>query len=185
MNYKQTIIVILVYFFFPAFVVWGAEYQPLVGIPGVGDASNFDQYIDALYALSISLAALIAVVKIILAGAKYMLSDLVGDKSSAKDDIRNALIGLLIVIGAVVILNTVNSDLTTLNVLNNATRAVVDGVNRNVVAMQAHCDDLEAIGADKRCQPVSCNNLTFWNKYEQIVTPVSYTHLTLPTNREV
>jgi len=171
MNYKQTIIVILVYFFFPAFVVWGAEYQPLVGIPGVGDASNFDQYIDALYALSISLAALIAVVKIILAGAKYMLSDQPGDKSSAKDDIRNALIGLLIVIGAVVILNTVNSDLTTLNVLNNATRAVVDDVNRNVVAMQAHCDDLEAIGADKRCQPVPCNNLTFWNKYEQIVTP--------------
>ncbi len=91
-------------------------FVPLVGIPGVDNASSFGSYVNALYALAISLAALIAVIKIIIAGAKYMLSDIVSSKSAAKDDIKNSLIGLLIIIGAVVILNTINTDLTNTNI---------------------------------------------------------------------
>ncbi len=91
-------------------------FVPLVGVPGVDNATSFGSYVNALYALAISLAALIAVIKIIIAGAKYMLSDIVSSKSAAKDDIRNSLIGLLIIIGAVVILNTINSDLTNTNI---------------------------------------------------------------------
>jgi hypothetical protein len=89
-------------------------FQPLVGIPGVTDASNqgFGDYINALYRLSISLAALLAVIKIVAAGAKYMLSDIVTSKESAKDDIRGALVGLLIILGAFIILNTINTDIT-------------------------------------------------------------------------
>lgn len=110
------------------FVVWllpvlvgAAEpippFQPLVGIPGVDADSvvkdgGFGEYINALYRLSISIAALLAVVKIVAAGAKYMLSDIVTHKEDAKKDIEGALIGLLVIIGAVIILNTVNTDIT-------------------------------------------------------------------------
>jgi Type IV secretion system pilin len=102
----------------------GEGFTPLVGIPGLEDTDSFDGYVDALYALAISIAALVAVVKIVLAGAKYMMDDIVTHKSEAKQDIKNALIGLLIIIGAVIILNTINSDLTNLSI--NTERAFTD-----------------------------------------------------------
>jgi hypothetical protein len=92
-------------------------FTPLVSIPGLQNATDLNAYINALYSLSISIAALIAVVKIVLAGAKYMLDDLVSGKQQAKTDIWNALIGLLIIIGAWLILNTINSDLTNPSIL--------------------------------------------------------------------
>jgi hypothetical protein len=94
--------------------VYAADFLPLVGIPGVTNAGNagFGDYINALYRLSISLAALLAVIKIVAAGAKYMLSDIVTNKESAKADIRGALLGLLIILGAFIILNTINTDIT-------------------------------------------------------------------------
>ena len=93
-------------------------FIPLVGIPGVDPNDPvLGTYINAIYRLSISLAALLAVIKIVAAGASYMLSDIVTNKSKAKDDIRGALIGLLIVISAVLILTTVNSDLTKTDLL--------------------------------------------------------------------
>lgn len=94
-------------------VVTLAQFRTLVGIPGLADPStDFNTYINILYALSISVAALLAVIKIIIAGVKYMLSDLVSSKEEAKSDIQGALIGLLIVVSAVLILNVINPQLT-------------------------------------------------------------------------
>ena len=94
-------------------VVSLAQFEPLVGIPGLNDPStDINSYINILYALSISIAALLAVIKIIVAGVKYMLSDVVTSKSEAKSDIQGALIGLLVVISAVLILNVINPQLT-------------------------------------------------------------------------
>ncbi len=103
-------------------VAWaGIPYQPLVGIPGVDNAaSNFNQYINQLYFVSISIAALLAVIKIIIGGVKWMLTDVVTQKSDAKNDIRSALLGLLLIIAAVLILGTINPQLTNLSVLQDA-----------------------------------------------------------------
>lgn len=88
----------------------------LVGVPGLdGENANFDTYINSLYALFIGVAALLAVVKIIIAGVKYMFSDVVPQKSQAKQDIKGALIGLVVVLSAVLILNVINPDLTGFN----------------------------------------------------------------------
>jgi hypothetical protein len=98
-------------------VVFGADFQPLIGIPGFGDdytSGDFNRYINTLYALSISIAALLAVIKIVVAGVKWMLSDVVTSKQDAKKDIQGALIGLLIVISAVLILTVINPALTKL-----------------------------------------------------------------------
>jgi hypothetical protein len=94
-------------------VVTLAQFEPLVGIPGITDPNaDFNDYINTLYAISISVAGLVAVIKIIIAGVKWMLSDLVSSKQEAKSDIQGALIGLLIIISAVLILEVINPQLT-------------------------------------------------------------------------
>jgi hypothetical protein len=88
----------------------GKVYSPLVNIPGNG-ANGFEQYISFLYGASISVAALLAVVKIIIAGAKYMMSDVITNKGEALADIQGAILGLLLILGAVIILEFINPQL--------------------------------------------------------------------------
>ncbi|MCA9358598.1 hypothetical protein KC926_00125 [Candidatus Kaiserbacteria bacterium] len=94
----------------PTFVF--AEYKPLVGIPGVTNVNtDFNSYINALYALSISIAALLAVIKIVIAGVKWMTTDIITTKGEAKKDIQGALLGLLVVLAAVLIITVINPDI--------------------------------------------------------------------------
>ena len=97
------------------------DFVPLVGIPGIDTNSlSTTEYINALYILAMSVAAFIAVVKLIIAGLKYIMSDVVTNKESAKKDIKNSILGLLIVFGAVLILETINPQLKRLDFLRNA-----------------------------------------------------------------
>lgn len=116
-------ILLLILFFAPLIAFGqGVSYQPLVGIPGVDNpAENFGNYLNQLYFLSISVAALIAVVKIIIAGVKWMMTDLISGKSEAATEIRTSLLGLLLIVSAVLILETINPQLTNFNVLRYAT----------------------------------------------------------------
>lgn len=84
---------------------WLVDFSP--GSTAAGQ-DTFSAYINILYVTSISLAALLAVVKIIIAGAKYMLSDIVSSKGDAIKDIQGSLFGLLLIICAVFILNVIN-----------------------------------------------------------------------------
>lgn len=108
-------------FFYVAFLLLlmptlalAVEYPNLISIPGVNgeQVSGFGGYINALYLLSISIAAILAVIKIIIGGVKYMLSDVVTNKSDAKSEIKGALIGLLLIISAVLILEVINPNIT-------------------------------------------------------------------------
>ena len=110
-------LLILSFLLFPTLVL-ALDYTPIVGIPGVDTTSTgvivggMDTLINALYALSIGIAALLAVIKIIIGGVKWMLTDIVTQKSEAKKDITGALLGLLVVLGAVLILNVINPELS-------------------------------------------------------------------------
>jgi len=90
-------------------------FQQLPFWDGAGSAS----FIEALYKLAISAAAILAVLRLIWAGVQYMLSEIVTSKQKAVEDIKSALLGLLIVLGAVTILNTINPRLTNLDVIGN------------------------------------------------------------------
>jgi hypothetical protein len=95
-------------------------YSPLVDLSNAGqgsDVQSFEQYINFLYGMSIAVAALLAVIKIIVAGAKYMLSDVVSNKGEALKDIQGAIIGLLIILSAVIILELINPQLTKKNIV--------------------------------------------------------------------
>ncbi len=97
-------------------------FHALAGIPGIAnpDALSTEAYVQALYNISITAAALLVVFKLMVAGVQYMFSEIVTKKEDAKKDIRASLIGLLIILSAVTLLNTINPNLTTLNFLRNA-----------------------------------------------------------------
>lgn len=154
-------------FFFVAFICiflpttsHAGDFVNLVGIPGLsGDptAGGLNDYINALYRLSISIAALLAVIKIVIAGAKYMLSDIVTHKEDAKKDIQGALVGLLIVIGAIIILNTVNTDLTNLDLTIATTTVNNQGPTiQELIARQQQQIENSITADQSELQEVSC-----------------------------
>lgn len=99
---------------------YATRYEPLTGIPGINPNASTEDYINALFALSIGVAAALAVVRIIYSGVQYMLSDVITNKQSAKADIRNALIGLILILAAVTLLNEINPQLTRFDIFRNA-----------------------------------------------------------------
>lgn len=102
------LILICLIFFGNAQIIFAST---LVNIPGYSATMGMEEYLNALYAISISIAALLAVIKIIIAGVKYMLSDVVTSKSAAIKDIQGALLGIIIIVMAWVILYVINPDI--------------------------------------------------------------------------
>lgn len=128
----------------PAVSVAQSDTNFLVGIPGIGNPDgNFDGYIQAIYAMFISLAALLAVVKIIIAGVKYMFSDIVTQKSQAKNDIKGAILGLLIVLSAVLILTVINPELTNFNLEQQRVNAPAPVLTANNITIDQSCVNTE------------------------------------------
>ncbi len=101
-------------------------YSTFQNIPflGVVDPS-VETYVNALYLAAIGAAAVLVVLRLMWAGTQYMFSEIVTSKQQAKKDIQSALLGLLIILGAVTILNTINPRILRLDVLNNLPRAEV------------------------------------------------------------
>jgi hypothetical protein len=92
--------------------VFALQYpNPLVAIPGYTPGGGLQSFVNLIYGIAISVAALLAVIKIVIAGVKWMLSDVVTDKSEAKKDIQGALFGLIIIISAVLIISVINPDI--------------------------------------------------------------------------
>jgi hypothetical protein len=119
------LILILVVFSVSAWpVLAGAEetirtFQQLPFLAGA-DLTTTEGYINALYQLAIAAAVIIVVLRLMLAGAKLMLSESVSGRAKAKETITSALLGLAIILGAVTILNTINPNLTRTDILRNA-----------------------------------------------------------------
>jgi hypothetical protein len=107
----------------------------MVGVPGLANVSNYttEMYIDALYKLAITVGGILAVIQIIFGGVMYMFDGSITRKEDGKDKIKGALFGLLTILGAVLLLQTINPDLLNLKIFNNAPSiAQIDEV-RNAV----------------------------------------------------
>ncbi len=97
------------------------QYTPLVGLPGLeGQGKSLADYFNQLYLLTIVVGCFIAVLKITMAGVKWALTEIVTEKSDAREDIKGALLGLAILLVPFIVLNTINPNLTNLNILRNA-----------------------------------------------------------------
>ena len=104
-------------FLFPA-VTFASDYEQLVSgdIPLV-DSQNMDLpgLINALFAVSVGVAAILAVIMLAIGGFRYMTSESVFKMGDAREQISNAIIGLLIVLVSILILYTINPEIVKFN----------------------------------------------------------------------
>ncbi|MBP9771405.1 MAG: hypothetical protein KBD16_00555 [Candidatus Pacebacteria bacterium] len=100
------------------------DYLLVKDLPFVGQTTSIASYFNGIFRLGLGLAITFAILMIVVNGIKYMVSDAVGDKMSAKDIIKGAVIGLLIVFGSVLVLNTVNPEITKFNLQGTIDRTV-------------------------------------------------------------
>jgi hypothetical protein len=129
-------------------------YTPLAPLPGLensGCVDNgkpcidtqksdtnpcpFGNYLNIMFKLFLGVAGVLAVVMIVMGGVQYMTSDLVSSKEEGKKTITNAIFGLLVGLGAVLILNTINPNLldVCLNNLPKATIVIDDSVPQTAI----------------------------------------------------
>ena len=80
-------------------------------IYNIGDDDQLSRYLNTMLTIFIGICAVLAVVMIVLGGIEYMTSELPGNKENGKEKIRNAVFGLLLALGAWLILYTINPDL--------------------------------------------------------------------------
>lgn len=94
----------------------GLPYTLLVPFPGQSDeVSGPAQYIKQAYSYGLGLGALLAMAMIVIGAVQYTLSEAVTSKEDAKDRITKAVWGLVLLIAATLILNTLNPDFNILN----------------------------------------------------------------------
>lgn len=92
------------------------------GLPFLGNVfeNGLPSLINTLIGLSVAVAAILAVVMVAVGGFKYMTTDSMFAMGNAKEQITNALVGLLIVLTAILILKTINPNLGTMNIFSPA-----------------------------------------------------------------
>ncbi len=88
-------------------------------------------YVTAMYRYLISISTIIAIIMIMIGGLQYVLAAGSGDVGKAKTRIKNAIIGLVLLLSVYTILYLVNPQLTLLKPirLNNITAVHVGGAN--------------------------------------------------------
>ncbi len=128
-------------------------YTPLEPLPGIdpglesGNINNFPRLFNGLFKLLLGLGAILAVGSVVWGGIVYMTSEVIDRKSWAIAKIKSSLWGLLLLIAAFVILNTINPQLvnlglftTSVNNVKNAAPATTNAVVNNVTGLPAITD---------------------------------------------
>lgn len=97
------------------------NYVPLVRLPGITDAdfSNATGMVNGLIRITIVAAAFLAVLQIIRGGFTYITTEAVSGKGDAKKLISDALTGLLLILGSILILTLINPDILKLRLFND------------------------------------------------------------------
>lgn len=160
---QYSILIILLLLPFISF----AQYTPIVNLPiPTGDQGNFQDYVNAIYALSISIAALLAVIKIVIAGVKWMTTDIIPAKGEAKKDIQGALVGLLLIIAAVIIINIINPNIAQVNfALNTIEVREIPSESQNESEedpLIQYCEENEGQCSSESCSKLATDYLITW-----------------------
>ena len=99
-------------------------YQLLAPLPDVSggleeidtnDPAALGKYFNLIFSLFIGVASVLAVIMIVIAGIQYMSTDAVTGKEEGKKKIQDAILGLVLILGAWLILHTINPDLVNLS----------------------------------------------------------------------
>ena len=94
--------------------------------PNGDGGGGLGAYLNIMIKIFIGICAVLAVIMIVIGGLEYMTSELTESKAHGKESIKNAILGLLLALGAWTILNQINPQLlkTDLSSLQNATVTV-------------------------------------------------------------
>jgi len=104
----------IVFSLFGSITVSASGYAVLESIPGIAKDSSpgLYTYLKAVFLTGIGLAGVLAVLMIVIGGIQYIGSGMSpSGKEDAKDRITSAILGLLLALGAYLILNTINPNL--------------------------------------------------------------------------
>lgn len=105
--------------------LFAATFVPLAEMSNssrLGDlysSQSLATYFQRLFDFAIALGAIIAVLRLMIAGYYYMGSDVVGNKGTAKAIISDVFLGLFLLLGAWIMLKQINPNILNLNVLQN------------------------------------------------------------------
>lgn len=141
------------------------EYSeaPLAPLPGFTGNPDLGQWLQSLFTILIVIAGILALIMIIVGGITYITSESFGGKGQGKTYIINAIAGLVLALGAWVILNTINPNLAedlniripSANLGNYAIDPVTGSVTgcKNNVAHQNNCPDCVPLSSDINSNP--------------------------------
>ncbi|KKQ35640.1 MAG: Curculin domain protein (Mannose-binding) lectin [Candidatus Nomurabacteria bacterium GW2011_GWB1_37_5] len=97
------------------------SYTPLAPLPGLegpidtgAGTEGLAKYLSVIFTLMIGIAGILSVIMLIIGGIQYMLTDIPFNKQQAEDRIKAAIGGLILALGAYVILSTINPKLLNL-----------------------------------------------------------------------
>ncbi len=121
-NYSK--IILTLFSFFIVFSLVDAQstqnYTVLQQLPGIGDTSGgqitLSQYLPAVFNLTVGIAIALAFIFITIGGITYATTDSLNGKEDGRTYIKNAVTGLLLVIGSYVILYTINPQILNFNI---------------------------------------------------------------------
>ncbi len=127
-------------FLLPTIVALAADdlsYTVLAPLPCIGSdqdcktaatKTELKDYIPGIFKLAIGLSAVAAVLMIVIGGFQYISSDAIMGKKDGKERIKNAVFGLVLVISAWLILNTINPNLLNINLnIESISTTALDG----------------------------------------------------------
>jgi cell wall-associated NlpC family hydrolase len=89
---------------------------PLPGLTSINTTEGLAPYLNTVYTLAIGLAGVAGVVLIVVYGIEYMVSESITGKSDALKRVGSVVFGLILLIGSVVLLNTINPNLTIIGI---------------------------------------------------------------------
>jgi hypothetical protein len=136
------------------------EYTPLAPLPGTTNPAtaqtNLETYIPGVFRLSMGIAAVMAFVMITFGGIMYATSDAISGKSQGREYVTNAVWGLLLVIGAWALLNTINPKILNFSLDVNQ---ITSSNNTNVV-VSGSCSNCQLIPSNIPVSSYSNNNIS-------------------------
>lgn len=99
------------------------SYCLLAPLPGVGDSTGkldvstgIGNYFNMIIKLVMGIIGVLAVLMVVVGGIEYMSTVNLGEKEGARARITSAILGLLLALGAYLILKTINPDLVNINI---------------------------------------------------------------------
>ncbi len=115
---RTFILLFLAIIVFAPATAFATEFYPIVPLPALQQESmTLPQYVNAVFTLAISIGAILAVLMLIFGGFEYMTSEATGGKKDGRDRIRQALLGLVLLLLSYLILYVINPQLLNLDVL--------------------------------------------------------------------